>query len=330
MPAAVPRRRLHRRRPRPRVLLRVPRTPPRCAQRPANSETAANGIVHIDASAVGVDGVKAALQQLRTAGANLATAAGDQLAPQVDNLQQALNELQTTIGELSDQGQPVLQAGRDRRIGRRGGAGRQSDSGQRPADLPVHALCGTALRVLNRHPGGARAGVTRLPPVTLDHWERNGPPKSPTTLRCRRRRRTPHRQEQVSTALPGRQLSAVVVEPRDVRRRHVLRRERPNCSASAPPPTASPHAGLSAPYAASSACAEAEMVTSESEWCGVRGVRRIAARAARLSRSSSPTRPVGFQKSAWACDLQGSAARHDRGRVATPALPDLQPATRAG
>jgi hypothetical protein len=36
--------------------------------------------------------------------------------------------------------------------------------------------------------------------------------------------------------------------------------------------------------------------------------------------------PVGFQKSAWACDLHGPAARHDRDRVATPALPDLQPA----
>ena len=66
-------------------------------------QTAANAIVHIDASAVGVDGVKAALQQLRTAGANLATAAGNQMAPQVDSLQQALNGLQTTIGELSDQ-----------------------------------------------------------------------------------------------------------------------------------------------------------------------------------------------------------------------------------
>ena len=35
---------------------------------------------------------------------------------------------------------------------------------------------------------------------------------------------------------------------------------------------------------------------------------------------------MGFQKSARACDLQGSAARHDRGRVSTAALPDLQPA----
>jgi hypothetical protein len=36
--------------------------------------------------------------------------------------------------------------------------------------------------------------------------------------------------------------------------------------------------------------------------------------------------PVGFQKSAGACDLQRSTARHDRRSVATPALPDLQPA----
>ena len=33
--------------------------------------------------------------------------------------------------------------------------------------------------------------------------------------------------------------------------------------------------------------------------------------------------PVGFQKSVWACDQLGSAARHDRGRVSTAALPDL-------
>src|SRR4051812_11413305 len=36
--------------------------------------------------------------------------------------------------------------------------------------------------------------------------------------------------------------------------------------------------------------------------------------------------PVGFQKSAGACDLQRSTARHDRRSVATPALPDPQPA----
>ena len=32
----------------------------------------------------------------------------------------------------------------------------------------------------------------------------------------------------------------------------------------------------------------------------------------------------GFQKSAGACDLPGSAATHDRGHGSTPALPDLQ------
>src|SRR5215213_8572439 len=37
--------------------------------------------------------------------------------------------------------------------------------------------------------------------------------------------------------------------------------------------------------------------------------------------------PVGFHKSAWVCYLQGSRPRHDRGRVATLALSDLQPAT---
>jgi hypothetical protein len=37
---------------------------------------------------------------------------------------------------------------------------------------------------------------------------------------------------------------------------------------------------------------------------------------------------VGFQKSAWACDVQRSAARHDRGHGSTPALPDLQSTSR--
>jgi hypothetical protein len=41
--------------------------------------------------------------------------------------------------------------------------------------------------------------------------------------------------------------------------------------------------------------------------------------------SAAPCVRVGFQKSAWACDLQGSAARHDRGHGSTPALPDPRP-----
>jgi hypothetical protein len=40
------------------------------------------------------------------------------------------------------------------------------------------------------------------------------------------------------------------------------------------------------------------------------------------------TWPVGFQKSAWACDLQRSVARHDRGHGFTPALPDRQSTSR--
>ena len=35
---------------------------------------------------------------------------------------------------------------------------------------------------------------------------------------------------------------------------------------------------------------------------------------------------MGFQKSAWVCDQRRSVAGHDRRSVATPALPDLQPA----
>jgi hypothetical protein len=53
------------------------------------------------------------------------------------------------------------------------------------------------------------------------------------------------------------------------------------------------------------------------------GPRRPAVRAARGT-------PVGFQKSTCVCDLQRSAAMHDRRRVSTAALPDLQPTPELG
>jgi hypothetical protein len=92
------------------VVVSATNSPALCAAA-SEFQTAANAIVHLNASAVGVDGVKAALQQLRTAGANLATAAKDQLAPQVDNLPQALNGLQTTVAGLTDQSSPSSKLG---------------------------------------------------------------------------------------------------------------------------------------------------------------------------------------------------------------------------
>ncbi|HEY6423852.1 MAG TPA: hypothetical protein VIY28_11505 [Pseudonocardiaceae bacterium] len=59
--------------------------------------------MHVDATKVGTEGVKSALQNLRTAGTNLASAAQDQFAPQVAGLNQSLRSLQATIGGLSDQ-----------------------------------------------------------------------------------------------------------------------------------------------------------------------------------------------------------------------------------
>jgi hypothetical protein len=47
--------------------------------------------------------VRAALQNLETAGRNLVTAAGAQFRPDVENLTTALGSLQDTITSLSDQ-----------------------------------------------------------------------------------------------------------------------------------------------------------------------------------------------------------------------------------
>ncbi|WP_433505802.1 hypothetical protein ACQP04_04480 [Pseudonocardia halophobica] len=69
----------------------------------AEFQTAANAIVRIDATKVGTEGVKAALQDLADAGRNLAAAAGAQFGPQVDALEQALAALQTTIAGITDQ-----------------------------------------------------------------------------------------------------------------------------------------------------------------------------------------------------------------------------------
>jgi hypothetical protein len=63
--------------------------------------TAAIGAV--DATKVGVEGVKAALQNLQSAGRDLVSAAGAQFGPDVDNLTTALGSLQDTLASLTDQ-----------------------------------------------------------------------------------------------------------------------------------------------------------------------------------------------------------------------------------
>jgi hypothetical protein len=69
----------------------------------AEFQSAANAIVPLDATEVGTDGVKAALQNLETTARGLAAAAQQQYGPQVDALNEALAALQTTISGLSDQ-----------------------------------------------------------------------------------------------------------------------------------------------------------------------------------------------------------------------------------
>lgn len=69
----------------------------------AQFQTAANAIVQLDATKVGTEGVKAALQNLGSAGRNLANEAKEQFGPQVDNLNQAIETLQVTTSGLSDQ-----------------------------------------------------------------------------------------------------------------------------------------------------------------------------------------------------------------------------------
>ena len=69
----------------------------------ADYQKAANAVIHLDASKVGTDGVKATLQDLRTAAQNLATAAKEQFGPQAAELQKAIASLRTTVAGLSGQ-----------------------------------------------------------------------------------------------------------------------------------------------------------------------------------------------------------------------------------
>jgi hypothetical protein len=69
----------------------------------ANFRTAATQLAELNATAVGLDGVKAALQNLGNAGRELADAATAQFGPQVDKLNQAITALGTTIDSLQTQ-----------------------------------------------------------------------------------------------------------------------------------------------------------------------------------------------------------------------------------
>jgi hypothetical protein len=69
----------------------------------AEFQTAANAIVTLDATKVGSDGVKKALQDLETAASNLWAAAQDQFGPQGAELQGAIASLKGTIAGLTDQ-----------------------------------------------------------------------------------------------------------------------------------------------------------------------------------------------------------------------------------
>ena len=66
-------------------------------------QTAANAILQLDATKVGTEGVKAALQDLADAGQGLVAAAASQFGPQVDALEQALASLRATVGSIQDQ-----------------------------------------------------------------------------------------------------------------------------------------------------------------------------------------------------------------------------------
>jgi len=65
--------------------------------------TATDQLVELDAAAVGLDGVKAALRELGTAASGVADAAAAEFGPQVDELEQAITALGTTIEGLQNQ-----------------------------------------------------------------------------------------------------------------------------------------------------------------------------------------------------------------------------------
>ena len=76
---------------------------PQLCSAAADYQQAANAVVHLDASRVGTNGVKAALQDLQTAAQNLTVAAKAQFGPQVAELEKAVASLRGTLAGLSGQ-----------------------------------------------------------------------------------------------------------------------------------------------------------------------------------------------------------------------------------
>ena len=80
----------------------VPLSPTLCAAA-AQYQVAANALLGLDATKVGTDGVKLALQNLAAAAEALTSAARDQFGPQVAELEQAVAALRGTVAGLTDQ-----------------------------------------------------------------------------------------------------------------------------------------------------------------------------------------------------------------------------------
>ena len=76
---------------------------PQLCSAAADYQQAANAVVHLDASKVGTNGVKAALQDLQMAAQNLTVAAKAQFGPQVAELEKAVASLRETVAGLSGQ-----------------------------------------------------------------------------------------------------------------------------------------------------------------------------------------------------------------------------------
>ncbi|MGH3797032.1 MAG: hypothetical protein ACRDSP_19330 [Pseudonocardiaceae bacterium] len=69
----------------------------------AEFQTAVKNVAALNAGAVGVPGVKAALQKLDTSGADLANAAQTQFPSQIADLRQAVDSFKATVNGLNDQ-----------------------------------------------------------------------------------------------------------------------------------------------------------------------------------------------------------------------------------
>jgi hypothetical protein len=65
--------------------------------------TATNQLVEVDPAAGGLDGVKAALQNLGTAGREMADAAAAEFGPQAQDLNEAISALGSTVEDLQSQ-----------------------------------------------------------------------------------------------------------------------------------------------------------------------------------------------------------------------------------